>query len=126
MTKEKMTAYFSGKIKGNRQELIAPAVAAALESFCEQEPEFEQAIEQSGKSFQECLDSVTKGCGNCLSDLEAYQKAVQFYFSTATVSFHMTIDLSGGKDFTNCYECLSKYLNEEERTHGCLKKKNNG
>ena len=96
MTKEKMTAYFSGKIKGNRQELIAPAVAAALESFCEQEPEFEQAIEQSGKSFQECLDSVTKGCGNCLSDLEAYQKAVQFYFSTATVSFHMTIDLSGG------------------------------
>ena len=48
MTKEKMTAYFSGKIKVNRQELIAPAVAAALESFCEQEPEFEQAIEQSG------------------------------------------------------------------------------
>lgn len=30
------------------------------------------------------------------------------------------------KDFTNCYDCLSKYLNEEERTHGCLKKKING
>lgn len=87
--------YFTGKITGKHQELVAPAVAEALKNFCDQEPEFEQAIEQSGKSFQECLDEVTKSCGNFLSDIEAYRRAVKFYFSTATVSFYMTIDLSG-------------------------------
>lgn len=82
-------------ITGQKQQAIASAVAEALTSFCEQEPELEQAIEQSGKTFQECLDSVVKGCGNVLPDIEAYRKAVKFYFSTATVSFHMSIDLSG-------------------------------
>ena len=87
--------YFSEKLKGDKQKAIASAVREALESFCDQEPEFEQAIEQSGKTFQECLDSVVDKCGSCLSDIEAYRRAVKFYFSTATVSFHMTIDLSG-------------------------------
>lgn len=82
-------------ITGQKQQAIASAVAEALTSFCEQEPELEQAIEQSGKTFQECLDSVVDKCGSCLSDIEAYRRAVKFYFSTATVSFHMTIDLSG-------------------------------
>ena len=92
MTKEQ---YFKNAIKGAKQQAVASAVQEALESFCEQEPEFEQAILQSGKTFQECLDSVVKDCGSCLSDIEAYRRAVKFYFSTATVSFKMTIDLSG-------------------------------
>ena len=87
--------YFSEKLKGDKQKAIASAVREALESFCDQEPEFEQAIEQSEKTFQECLESVVDKCGSCLSDIEAYRRAVKFYFSTATVSFHMTIDLSG-------------------------------
>ena len=52
-------------------------------------------ILQSGKSFQDCLSEVVKNCSKCLSDIEAYRRAVKFYFSTATVSFRMTIDLSG-------------------------------
>ena len=87
--------YFAEKIKGQKEELIADAVADALKSFCDQEPEFEQAILQSGKSFQDCLSGIVKNCGTCLSDIEAYRRAVKFYFSTATVSFRMTIDLSG-------------------------------
>ena len=87
--------YFGEKIKGRKEEAIALAVREALESFCDQEPEFEQAIEQSGKTFQDCLKEVVNGCGSCLSDIEAYRRAVKFYFSTATVSFRMTIDLSG-------------------------------
>ncbi|MBR6995315.1 MAG: hypothetical protein IKH96_04765 [Ruminococcus sp.] len=87
--------YFGEKIKGRKEEAIASAVREALESFCDQEPEFEQAIEQSGKTFQDCLKEVVNGCGSCLSDIEAYRRAVKFYFSTATVSFRMTIDLSG-------------------------------
>ena len=92
--------YFSEKLKGDKQKAIASAVREALECFCDQEPEFEQAIEQSRKTFQECLDSVVDKCGSCLSDIEAYRRAVKFYFSTATVSFIMQIDLSGDNGAT--------------------------
>lgn len=89
--------YFdTSSIKGRYQKAIANETADALILFCKQKPEFEQAVEQSGKSFQECLDSLTKGIKDSASDLKIYNKAVKFYFSTATVHFDMTIDLSGG------------------------------
>ena len=91
--------YLSTKdIKGNKQKAIAESVVIALQSFCEQEPEFEQAIADSGKSLQDCLDAVADTCDRRggVSDLEVYRKAVQFYFSTADVRFHMEIDLSAG------------------------------
>lgn len=98
MTKEEYQKYFGGKIKGNIQQAIAPHVASALTDFCNQEPEFEQAIVQSEKSFQECLDFVAEGVGKSISDIEVYGKAVKFYFSTATVSFIMRINLSGNNE----------------------------
>lgn len=88
-------------IAGQYQQAVANETAKALIQFCEQEPEFEQAIKQSGKTFQECLDYVVKGCGNSISDLDAFKKAAKFYFSTATVHFHMTIDLSGDNGHTD-------------------------
>lgn len=88
--------YFKIKnIKGQKQKAVSSYVADALNTFCEQEQEFEQAIEQSGKTFQECLDSIVEGTGNSISDLEVYAKAAKFYFSIAAVHFNMTIDLSG-------------------------------
>lgn len=88
--------YFDVKhIKGKYQQAISPDTAKALMSFCEQEAEFEQAIEQSDKTFQECLDSVTKDIKQSCSDFEVYSKAVRFYFSTAVVHFNMSIDLIG-------------------------------
>lgn len=93
MDKEK---YFDVKdIKGKYQKAIAPDTAKALMLFCDQEPEFDQAIEQSDKTFQECLDSVTKGMKQSCSDFEVYSRAVKFYFSTAEVHFNMSIDLIG-------------------------------
>ena len=98
MDKEK---YFEIKnIKGHIQTAIASETAKALKLFCEQQPEFEQAIEQSDKTFQECLDAVAKGIGKSMSDLEAYEKAVKFYFETAKVHFNMSIDLSGDNGYT--------------------------
>ncbi len=88
--------YFSVKgIKGRYQQAVAPETAKALILFCEQEQEFEQAIEDSRKNFQECLDTITKGIGGSCSDLEVYKRAVQFYFPGAVVHFHMEIDLIG-------------------------------
>ena len=85
-------------IKGRYQQAIAPETAKALISFCGQEKEFEQAVEQSGKTFQECLDTVVKGIGRSISDIDVYRKAVQFYFEGAEVQFIMKINLYGNSE----------------------------
>ena len=99
--------YFDVKnIKGQLQKPIASRVANAVSIFCSQEPEFEQAIEQSGKTFQECLNFVATKFkkidgGLELSDLDTFMYSVKFYFSTAAVHFNMTIDLSGDNGHTD-------------------------
>ncbi len=88
--------YFSSSgIKGNIQQAIAAETADTLKNFCRQEAEFAQAVQQSGKSFQNCLDYVAKGAGSSLSDFKAYSKAVEFYFPGAKIQFQMKIDLIG-------------------------------
>ena len=87
--------YFDVKPKGRHAQVIAKPTADALMEFCRQEPEFEQAIVQSDKSFEDCLNAITKGIGQSISDLEIYTRAVKFYFPVAAVRFHMTIDLCG-------------------------------
>ncbi|MDE5884198.1 MAG: hypothetical protein K2H29_03855 [Oscillospiraceae bacterium] len=88
--------YFDKKsIKGRVQSAIAEETAQALQQFCEQEQEFAQAIEQSGKSFQDCLDAIAKNAGQSISDFKVYSKAVEFYFPGAKVNFQMRIDLIG-------------------------------
>lgn len=85
-------------IKGKVQMAIASDTAKALQSFCGQEPEFAQAIEQSGRSFQECLDSIAKGVTTAISDFDVYSKAAAFYFPGAKVHFRMELDLIGDAD----------------------------
>lgn len=87
--------YFVSLAKDKYARAIAKPTADALMEFCRQEPEFKQAIEQSGKSFDDCLTAITKGIGQSISDLEVYSRAVKFYFPVAAVRFHMTIDLCG-------------------------------
>ena len=58
-------------IKGNIQQAIAKETAETLRTFCNQEAEFAQVVQQSGKSFQDCLDYVAKGAGASLSDFKA-------------------------------------------------------
>lgn len=101
---DKLKYFDTSKVKGKFQQVIAKETAEALESFCTQEPELEQAIEQSGKTFQECLDKITKGISASnpgISDIEIYRRAAKFYFSTAAVSFVMNIDLSGDNGAVN-------------------------
>ena len=88
-------SYFDVKPSGRHAQVLAKPVADALMEFCDQEPEFEQAIVQSGKTFADCLTEICKGIGSSISDLEIYSRAVKFYFPVAAVRFHMTIDLCG-------------------------------
>lgn len=74
------------------------AVGEKLLDFCRQDGEFAQAVAQGG-SFADCMKAVAgKVKGNCISDLDAYQAAVSFYFPTAVIRCTMTIDPTGTVD----------------------------
>ncbi len=81
-------------VSGSKERAMSEAVRATLENFAGQEEEFAQAIVQGG-SFPDCMTAVAKGVGGHISDLEAYKKAVQFYFPGAEIRMQMTIDLIG-------------------------------
>lgn len=81
-------------VSGRKEEAMAPAVMAALKDFSVQNEEFAKAIVQGG-SFGDCMKEVAKGVGNSISDIDAYKKAVKFYFPGAKVSMKLGIDLIG-------------------------------
>lgn len=84
------------KFKGNRYaSAMKIEVLHTLINFCKQDNEFAQAVAQSNKTFSDCMEQVAKGVGNSISDIEAYRRAVNFYFPGATVNFMMKIDLIG-------------------------------
>ena len=81
-------------VKGQKENVVKRPVADALISFCRQQEEFAQAVVQSDKTFADCVAYVIKGCGNALSDIEAYRKAVGFWFPGAVVDMVLTIRMS--------------------------------
>ena len=88
--------YFSARnINGKYQAAIASRTAEALQLFCSQSPEFTQAVEQSGKSFQKCLDKVAEQINGrrSVSDFDVFKMATEFYFLGAVIHFDMRIDL---------------------------------
>lgn len=83
-----------GSVTGQKEKAMASAVLTAMKDFCVQDEEFAQAIVQGG-SFANCMQAVAKGVGNSISDLDAYKKAVQFYFPGAKVKMQLSVDLIG-------------------------------
>ena len=81
-------------VKGQKEVIMANAVMAAIKDFCLQDAEFAQAVVQGG-TFADCMKKVAAGVGNSISDLDAYKKAVQFYFPGAEIKMQLTIDLIG-------------------------------
>lgn len=81
------------KLKGQPAvEVMKQAVHDALVDFCRQDGEFAQAVYQGG-SFAACMEAVAKGVGTAISDLEAYRRAVQFYFPGADIRVQMSVNL---------------------------------
>ena len=80
------------EVKGTKESAMKAAVRDTLLEFCRQDEEFAQAVAQGG-SFPDCMAAVAKGVGSSLSDLEAYRRAVSFYFDGARVNFTMSIQL---------------------------------
>ena len=93
---EKLTAELKNVKLGKYETEIKNAVLRTICKFCEQNAEFRQAIEQSGKSFADCLKATVKGAGASLEDLDVYKRAVAFYFPGADIKCTMTLDLGDG------------------------------
>lgn len=83
-----------GSVQGRKETVMAGAVLAAIKDFCTQDEEFAQAVVQ-GESFAKCMSAVARAAGMAMSDLDAYKKAVEFYFPGAKVQMQLTIDLIG-------------------------------
>ena len=78
-------------------KVMMKPVHDALVTFCQQDEEFAQAICQ-GESFSACMEAVAKNAGSAISDLEAYRRAVQFYFPGADIRMQMTIRVNPHED----------------------------
>lgn len=89
------------KTRSPHVNAMKQAVHDALAEFCRQDEEFAQAVLQGG-SFTDCMAAVAAGVGRSISDLEAYRRAVRFYFPGADIRFHMSVNLcasvEGGPD----------------------------
>lgn len=98
--KEKLTAELTDAKLGKYETAVKNAVMKTICKFCEQNAEFKQAIEQSGKSFADCLRASVAGVKEHISDLDCYKRAVAFYFPGADIKCTMTLDL-GDNGFSN-------------------------
>lgn len=81
-------------VSGQKELAMKPAVLEAIRDFCVQDSEFAQAVVEGG-SFADCMKAVAAGVGSSISDIDAYKKAVNFYFPGAKVAMSLTIDLIG-------------------------------
>ena len=88
--KEKLTAELKNVKLGRHETEVKNAVLRTICKFCK------QAIEQSDKSFSDCLTATVKGAGASLEDLDVYKRAVAFYFPGADIKCTMTLDLGDG------------------------------
>lgn len=95
---EKAIAKIEEEYKSGKYDRYANAMKAevkkALLSFVSQDEELAQAVVQGG-SFDECMKAVATNCGSHISDLTAFERAVQFYFPGARVRYQMSVDLIG-------------------------------
>ncbi len=61
--------------KGNQYvNAVKKPVTDVLISFCKQEDEFAQAIVQSDKTLEDCLNTVVKDVKGSISDIDAYTR----------------------------------------------------
>lgn len=67
----------------------------ALRSFCEQNDLFAEVLYKTKRTFADCMEEVAKNPGRGISDIDAYRRAVQFYFPNAQIEFLMNITLEG-------------------------------
>jgi len=77
---------------GNKETAVSKFVAKTLTKFCEENERFAEVVYRTPRSLSDCCAEVMDGCGNSISDIEVYKKAVQHYFPNADI--HMTMEIA--------------------------------
>lgn len=103
-----------GEVKEKYAAAMKKEVRDALLEFARQDEEFAQAIAEGG-TFKDCMAEVAKGIKSSLSDIEAYRRAVGFYFQGAQVRFEMRILLTPDES-----EEISQPVELAEKPNGIL------
>ena len=88
--KEKLAREHKAARYDQYARIMKDGVKKTLVQFCEQSEVFAEKVAH-GKSFEECMKAVAKNCGNGLSDVDAYKRAVKFYMPEAKIRVHMEI-----------------------------------
>ena len=91
--KDKLEKEYKDFKGGRYEEAMKRDVLAALLIFVSQDNEFAQAVAEGG-SFADCMKAVAKSVATSISDIDAYKKAVRFYFPGADISFTMTVKVN--------------------------------
>ena len=86
-----------GKVREAKAKAMAGPIRDAMLNFAHQNEEFAQAIAQGG-DFSACMAAVAKGVGSSISDIDAYRKAVKFYFDGASIHAELRIQLEPEAD----------------------------
>ena len=85
-----------GKLSRIEAAMLEP-VGKMLIGFCRQDQRFAEAVFEKKETLTDCMHAVSKGVTYALSDVEAYKRAVQFYFPAAEVDFKCVIVLPAEK-----------------------------
>lgn len=94
---EKIEQEYNSNIKlSQKGKIVGTFVVGAVKEFCEQSDEFAQAVAQSARKIDECIEATVKCASSSISDADVAIKAAQFYFPTAKVTVTMKIDLGDG------------------------------
>lgn len=81
-------------------------VANVLRNFCSQNDKFAEIVYKTKRTFNDCMNEVAKNHGHGISDIDAYRRAIQFYFPNSQIEFLMKMTLTGE-------EPDEKYINKE-------------
>ena len=76
---------------------MAEPVCRMLISFCQQDKRFADAVFEKKETLSDCVKAVANGVTYMIYDVDAYKKAVQFYFPAADVDFKCVIVLPAEK-----------------------------
>lgn len=84
--KEKLTAELTDAKLGKHETVVKNAVMKTICKFCKQNAEFKQAIEQSSKSFADCLKATVKAY--LATAIDAAKRLCEFIGNNSTDSNH--------------------------------------
>lgn len=96
---EKLRQELKNPEKGLSRQAAAlmKPICEMLISFCLQDTRFADAVFEKKETLSDCVKAVAHGVTYMISDVDAYKKAVQFYFPAADVDFKCVIVLPAEK-----------------------------